>query len=697
MPGGQNAMAHLKKRKLEAESGLGTALSCKSKGQLVVSPSVSGGVGVVGQDMENPDATAKRRRKSVRDDDVRKPMESESSVAKSAMSLPKKRVFAVGNSGSPARKTNKNSEEPEDDETLIRETEAALKSLSGSWPGPSGSLYQRGNSDDDRYESNFENLFEEKKDSTKMSPSPVSTSSTASNEAGCSLKDVITFRGQQDRGGRCFQQSRLQDHGGKIQQQHQSGLVHDPSKIGRSLANSRLSSRDRNDRGDSGQLRQSDKYSRYDPPDFNELVDDSSNELEIDMSDPMADKEDSDREKDRGCKSNASSPHSSSRHQHQQQPQHQQHHSQAPHHLSYSGYHRQYAESSLKGSSVSGSAGSSPTSSGGSTFSGSSAFRPPNTDHSKAACRGPTTVGATSSPPIGPYPASATFVGFPTPVPVPVMPQPIVGIASPPDEKHPSSLLQLKSPKEDNIHGVAQTSMSSRATVAEVTTPAVTNSGVSVSKQQSNAIPPGGLPPVESPDANSSKQYTILQPAGVGSRAASAIQDIAREGVVSVAAVSSSSTTNNTGNANNTVTTSYSAAGNGHSVKASSNVNRDGSQNSSSQSTSNSSSNVVAVASGGGSNGSSGGNNTMTTTMTTTTTTACPAAVGDVSTTTGVTIMQDNGGMKVPDSRNLPFDPTRPGMSMSPSSLNRGERNTQQSSTLINPLRLIIAPGDFLR
>lgn len=43
---------------------------------------------------------------------------------------------------------------------------------------------------------------------------------------------------------------------------------------------------------------------------------------------------------------------------------------------------------------------------------------------------------------------------------------------------------------------------------------------------------------LESPD---SKQYTVLQPAGVGSKAASVIQDIVREGVVSVAAVSSTS------------------------------------------------------------------------------------------------------------------------------------------------------------
>jgi hypothetical protein len=45
----------------------------------------------------------------------------------------------------------------------------------------------------------------------------------------------------------------------------------------------------------------------------------------------------------------------------------------------------------------------------------------------------------------------------------------------------------------------------------------------------------------KSMDSPDSKQYTILQPAGVGSRAASVMKDIAREGVVSVSAVSSTS------------------------------------------------------------------------------------------------------------------------------------------------------------
>lgn len=42
--------------------------------------------------------------------------------------------------------------------------------------------------------------------------------------------------------------------------------------------------------------------------------------------------------------------------------------------------------------------------------------------------------------------------------------------------------------------------------------------------------------PIDSPD---SKQYTILQPAGIGSRAASVLKDIVRDGILSVSAVSS--------------------------------------------------------------------------------------------------------------------------------------------------------------
>nr|XP_046484061.1 AT-rich interactive domain-containing protein 1A-like [Neodiprion pinetum] len=579
VPGGQNAMAHLKKRKLEAETA-----TPKPKQQPLNNKKVIAQQSVSQDLMEAADTAAKRRRKSLRDEEVRKQIEMDASKV---IPLPqKKRVFTTSNSGSPARKTIKNSEEPEDDETLIRETEAALKSLSGSWPGPRGSFYQRGNSDEDKYESSFENLFEEKKENPKMSPSSLSTCSNASNEAGCSLKDVITLRGQQER--RSLQTGSKHQHHQQQQQQQQQvlhqnksrkdletmlkieneygtvqsqvgpgvGQVHNEVKRSSgggsgSGGGGRPIGKDRNSSGH----QPAEKYSRYDPPDFNELVDDSSNELEIDMSDPAADKEDGERDKtdgkdkERPPKSNASPQQNTARQQ-----------------LYSSGFHqRSYNEAK-----ISSSGGAASTTS---PFSTASAFRPPNTEHSKVAAvsRGgssSTVAPVTSIPPIGPYPAAATFVGYPPAGPVPVMPvpQPLAGMSTPGEEKHGStvSLLQLKSPKDD-VQPPREPQM-----------------------PPTTAKPPG-ITAAPSPDPNS-KQYTILQPAGVGSRAASAIQDIAREGVVSVAAVSSSSSS------------------------------------------------------------------------------ASPA-VGDVSTTTG-SGQPDNSVMKLAE-RPATFDGIRPGMSMSPSSLNR--------------------------
>jgi len=649
VPGGQNAMAHLKKRKLEAESVTQNPKqtqqpSQQSQQQLLICK--KGLQTSASQEMEMTDAATKRRRKSVRDDDMRKTID----VIDPNKNIPlpqKKRAFTSGNSGSPARKSSKHSEEPEDDETLIRETEAALKSLSGSWPGPRGSLYQRGNSDEDRYESNFENLFEEKKENPKLSPSSISTSSSTSNDTGCSLKDVITLRGQQDRSGKMQQQnkqdSKQQQHPTKIkkdldnllkienecaniQSQVNNVNQNDPPKI-RPISVRSLSSKERNERNvvsahiDS-QGRQSDKYSRYDPPDFNELVDDSSNELEIDMSDPAADKDESDRdrsndrERDRTCK-NGQSPQNISRQQHQQL---------------YTNYQRQYNDANMKVSSTGSSSSSSPPTS--SPFSATSAFRPPNTDHSKASCRSSASVPVASStiPPIGPYPAAATFVGYPTPGPTMPTPQPVSGISPTSEDKHSStvSLLQLKSSKEESHH--------------------VTTHDVATNSVSSNKTPTGGPPSVTSPD--SSKQYTILQPAGVGSRAASAIQDIAREGVVSVAAVSNCTTANNS-SANNVNT----ANANGNGVVGNKTTNgNNGANDSSSTANPAGNPNANSIAS------------ITITTVSTTTTTSSPTVAADVPSANG---QQDNV-MKIPE-RPGTFDSSRPGMSMSPSSLGRGE------------------------
>lgn len=650
VPGGQNAMAHLKKRKLEAESVTQNPKQTQQPSQQQLLIGKKGLQTNAPQEMEMTDAAMKRRRKSIRDDDVRKAID----VVDPNKNIPlpqKKRAFTSGNSSSPARKSSKHSEEPEDDETLIRETEAALKSLSGSWPGPRGSLYQRGNSDEDRYESNFENLFEEKKENPKLSPSSISTSSTTSNDTACSLKDVITLRGQQDRSSKMQQQNNQQD---SKQQQHPTKIKKDldnllkienecaniqsqvnnvnqnePPKI-KPISVRSLSSKERNERNvvsahiDS-QGRQSDKYSRYDPPDFNELVDDSSNELEIDMSDPATDKDEgdrdrsNDRERDRTCK-NGQSPQNISRQQ-QHQPL-------------YANYQRQYNDTNMKVSPTGTSSSSSPAAS--SPFSATSAFRPPNTDHSKASCRSSSSVPVASSaiPPIGPYPAAATFVGYPTPGPTMPTPQPVSGISTTSENKHSSTLLQLKSSKEESHH----------VTTHDVTTHVTTNS-VSSSKS-----PTGGPPSVTSPD--SSKQYTILQPAGVGSRAASAIQDIAREGVVSVAAVSSCTTANN-GSASNVNT----ANANGNGVVGNKTTNgNNGANDSSSTANPAGNPNANSIAS------------ITITTVSTTTTTSSPTVVADVPSANG---QQDNV-MKIPE-RPGTFDSSRPGMSMSPSSLGRGE------------------------
>ncbi|XP_051174941.1 mucin-5AC isoform X2 [Leptopilina boulardi] len=617
VPGGQNAMAHLKKRKLEAESA--TAKTKLQQLSTVNSKKLGVQTGIP-QEMETADGAAKRRRKSVRDDDLRKPVDSESNKN---IPLPqRKRVFTSGNSGSPARKSSKNCEEPEDDETLIRETEAALKSLSGSWPGPRGSLYQRGNSDEDRYESNFENLFEEKKDNPKLSPSSMSTSSTTSNETGYSLKDVISLRCQ-DRTIRTQQQIKqfepTKQYSSKTKKDLDNSMKFESDSTIHCGQNQNeiLKSRSTNGRllkCDKG----TDKYSRYEPPDFNELVDESSNELEIDMSDPAVDKEDGDRDKssereDRICK-NGPSPNSLKHHQ-----------------LQMYNYQRQYTDGGIKvASSVTSTASPAPTV--GSPFSATSAFKPPNTDHSKSNCRGTSTIGATTIPPMGPYPASATFVGYPSPGPVMPTPHPITAISPSAEEKHTASLLQLKSTKEE-VHSI-QLEVSS--------TPVTTTK-----------TPSTGLSSVGSPDANS-KQYTILQPAGLGSRAASAIQDIAREGVVSVSAVSSSSAGSNS-----------STGSNGSSSNTSGN-NKTSSNSSSGNATNGSSSTSNAT---NGSSNSSGNSSSITiTSITTTNTTTSSTTAGDVSTTTGAA--QQEAVMKISE-RITSYESNRPAMSMSPTSIGR--------------------------
>lgn len=296
----------------------------------------------------------------------------------------KKRVLPHSNTSSPIKKSPKlTSEEGAPEETLIRETEAALKNLSGSWPGHRGGYHQED-------APAFENLFDEKKSGIKMSP--ISTSNSSSDNA-CSLKDVITLR-----------------------EQHE----HDESSDEKTInPRSKLVPRS----GD-GKLNKSPK-SHYQSPDFNELVDDSSNELEIDMSEAAAEKNESikiDQEKKK------------------EDPK--------PKYPSESSSFHAFTRS--------------PTT--GSPFSSNSAFRPPQS----------------KNPPLGPFPAEATFVGYPSET-------------SAPEEKS-KSIVPLK-PTESQVE-------------SQVKSPEGTN-----------------------------KQYTILQPAGHSSRAASTLQEVAREGVRSVPAI----------------------------------------------------------------------------------------------------------------------------------------------------------------
>ncbi|PSN54603.1 hypothetical protein C0J52_07400 [Blattella germanica] len=550
---------HLKKRKLEVASSETTSSKIgvgKGKVQQLKKGSqqrkeedamLETAVNKEG-DSEGTSATAKRRRKTLKcesSDDVTKAAEADSTQKPSTVVLPqKKRALpstSAGSAGtspvrSPARKTAKaaasssatTTDEPVDDETLIRETEAALKSLSGSWPGPRGSFYNRGITEhEDRFESpTFENLFEEKKVNNKMSPSSSSSSSSGCSESSsCSLKDVITLRGQQpdskssrsesrassgvsanasgsgnaqgkqqsDAGGKAsasnttksHSKTKSQDRDVSQQQVFQEGNELEnllkienecatiQSQVGSSGPNAHLldtrrsiESKNMKDKNastssvnssseailSSNRTMEYATTSRYEP-DFNELVDDSSNELEIDMSDPSGDKEeddDSDRtnkNEDRLKRKEESLSLSESRKDpsssdiqsssfHDRQPmfvpssQQQQQRAFQPNKstcaigtstlLSPTGHPSPPPTAPPSSSSSS----SSPSSSV--SFSATSAFRAINSSQSSkdssSSSRLPSTsttnidlqtsVG-TAIPPIGPYPASATFVGYP--------------------------------------------------------------------------------------------------------------------------------------------------------------------------------------------------------------------------------------------------------------------------------------------
>ena len=612
-----------------------------------------------GGDREGDDdsvgTTAKRRRKTLRfgsdgagEAETKSAEADTSSAQKPPVVLPqKKRALPPSSSGnagaspvrSPARKSAKAvapsttnntaaADEAVDDETLIRETEAALKSLSGSWPGPRSSFYNRGITEhEDRFESpTFENLFEEKKVNNKMSPSSSSSSSSGCSESSsCSLKDVITLRGQQpdskstrtatdgrtpggmeaNTTGSTNQQTKLQSDGsGKtssstvklncktkpqdrdVSQQklaYQEGNELEnllkienecatiQSQVGSGGPNSQLHDARRNsetkvvkDKAPISAVNPSTEAtpsssrsieyaagSRYEP-DFNELVDDSSNELEIDMSDPSGDKEDEDdsdlsnktedrqkrREHNTNLKDGVAISNNDQREPSSFQDRHNMFGAAAQEQRQFQPNKATSGNATVTSTMLSAAATPSPSPSSSVSFSASSAFRAVSTGQSpKDTTVSPRMSTAPSSsidlqgsvggaiPPIGPFPASATFVGYPESIGLQGHCSETGGghqhSVTSLDEKHTAAavcLLQLKTnTKEED--GDKRQEVAGNETASSAGTKTASMS-------------------VASPDATS-KQYTILQPAGAGSRAATAIQDVARDGVLSVSAVSS--------------------------------------------------------------------------------------------------------------------------------------------------------------
>ncbi|CAK1582128.1 unnamed protein product [Parnassius mnemosyne] len=147
----------------------------------------------------------------------------------------------------------------EDDENLIRETQAALRTLSGSW-SKDQNCAQSG--DENESGNDFENLFDDKR-SDKMLPSSPSQSSESADasQKSFALRNISDEHNNCDTNEGNKQQMSLSDREKSIDD-------------------------DRNSR-----------YSNhYDGPNFDELVNSSSNELEIDMSDRNDEKYDDDKD-----------------------------------------------------------------------------------------------------------------------------------------------------------------------------------------------------------------------------------------------------------------------------------------------------------------------------------------------------------------------------------------------------------------
>lgn len=179
----------------------------------------------------------------------------------------------------------------EDGEALLRETEAALKSLSGSWPGPRASFYTRGLPDAEPPPPPFENLFEEKK--VKMSPGNGQESGCSSDDGGKSLESATSPRDAKATPAKPPPPPPPPDPKDQSAQSV-SPAEHDKGASGGGDLDNLLKMESECPPAPPKvtETKRDFPASRYEP-DFNELVDDSSNELEIDMSDPSGvDKDD---------------------------------------------------------------------------------------------------------------------------------------------------------------------------------------------------------------------------------------------------------------------------------------------------------------------------------------------------------------------------------------------------------------------
>lgn len=409
------------------------------------------------------------------------------------MVLPKKRPL-TGNqqqqtaavtaaTATASKKQCKAGDEAVDDETLIRETEAALKSLSGGWPGPRHSFYRTGHDDDNRYESPaFVNLFDEKKiggggGGGNAGHQVLLAAKVDENKNTCNVKPPPP------------------------QLQQQQSVQKELDKKSSSVAAA-------------ASVAVADKYapSKYEP-DFNELVDDSSDELEIDMSAGGGGSggdcgKDDDRTTCNRRKSSDVDRRNNNNHVRVDE-------------MSCSlvksepdGYDAYLMDKTAF-----------------------SAFRPVSgggDPKDSARLDLPTAVGAAMSQ-LGPYPPTgATFVvGYTTGLPSAIGGSPTkLGGLSPGAGGGVGSVVG-----GCNAIGAGDLGGSASAAAASAVKPVCVKIEDDGSAGNATDCKPDVTGKMDSPSPLS-KQYTILQPAGADSRAATALQDVAREGVLGASVVS---------------------------------------------------------------------------------------------------------------------------------------------------------------